>query len=121
MAICDQTLGCASDGVSRFGRFEPNGRRLRNRPQNWGKRFTAGVSQLGEPIPLAHGLQWAHATGHTAALYPPAPPRRGLLLLLIPGVHSNPRALARKRVEIGVRPRRTAAAHSRVVQKDQQP
>lgn len=56
MAICDQTLDCASDGVSRFGRFEPNGRRLRNRPQNWGKRFTAGVSQLGEPIPLAHGL-----------------------------------------------------------------
>ncbi len=40
--------------------------------------------------------------------------RRGLLLLLIPGVHKI-LALARKRVEIGVR--RTAAAPPRVVQK----
>ncbi len=44
--ICDQTLGCASDGVSRF-EIRAEWSTAAGTDLNWGKRFTAGVSQLG--------------------------------------------------------------------------
>ncbi len=53
VAICDQTLGCASDGVQPLQSIRAEWSTAAEPTAKLGQKvYTAGVSQLGEPIPL---------------------------------------------------------------------